>query len=206
MACVMDKRAPATERFGIETGAMASRLWHEHKKVGLPVVCVAAPPRPRRAVRASRADERVHEEATTDEKNWRLARVPGVGGDRVGGPPHHRRPDAVPISPDCRAYLRLHRAGTSWASRNYEPHFVEGDDPATVHRAFDGGTPNQPVWPLIALRTPKGWTGPKVVDGLSATGSARPRFSAAICATSTSETQEISGCSAPTRQTPAARR
>jgi hypothetical protein len=180
LACVMDKRAPATERFGIETGAMASRLWHEHKSVGLPVVCVAAPPRPRRAVRASPADKRVHEEATAGEEPA-TSECAGRGrGDRVGGPPHHRWPDTVPISPDCRAYLGLHRDGTGWASRNYEPHFVEGDDPATVHRALDGGMPNQPVWPLIALRTPKGWTGPKVVDGLSATGSARPPFSAAI--------------------------
>lgn len=74
----------------------------------------------------------------------------------------------------------------------YEPHFVEGDDPATVHQAFagvlepavlkiraiqkkarDGSMPNRPVWPLIVLRTPKGWTGPKVVDGLPVEGTFR---------------------------------
>ena len=76
--------------------------------------------------------------------------------------------------------------------QGYEPHFVEGDDPATVHQAFagvleaavlkiraiqkksrDGGMPNRPVWPLIVLRTPKGWTGPKVVDGLLVEGTFR---------------------------------
>ena len=70
----------------------------------------------------------------------------------------------------------------------YEPHFVEGDDPALVHQCLagtldkaldhirriqrDARTPDQPAhparprWPMIVLRTPKGWTGPKVVDGL----------------------------------------
>ena len=76
--------------------------------------------------------------------------------------------------------------------QGYEPHFVEGDNPATVHQAFagvleaavlkiraiqkkarDGGMPNRPVWPLIVLRTPKGWTGPKVVDGLPVEGTFR---------------------------------
>ena len=63
----------------------------------------------------------------------------------------------------------------------YEPHFVAGDDPAAVHRnsrprstqVLDDiaaiqheartGTANvdRPAWPMIVLRTPKGWTGPK---------------------------------------------
>ncbi|MGW7681527.1 phosphoketolase family protein [Kribbella sp. NPDC054772] len=67
----------------------------------------------------------------------------------------------------------------------YEPHLVEGSDPATVHQAiaatldtcFDrideiqrearsaAGTPERPAWPMIVLRTPKGWTGPHTVDG-----------------------------------------
>ncbi len=75
----------------------------------------------------------------------------------------------------------------------YEPHFVEGDDPALVHpllastldvvlahiRAIqaaarsgdDGGV--RPRWPMIVMRTPKGWTGPKVVDGLPVEGTWR---------------------------------
>jgi xylulose-5-phosphate/fructose-6-phosphate phosphoketolase len=66
----------------------------------------------------------------------------------------------------------------------YRPITVAGDDPADVHHqlaaalddAFDdiaaiqqgargGKNTERPVWPMIVLRTPKGWTGPKVVDG-----------------------------------------
>ena len=77
----------------------------------------------------------------------------------------------------------------------YEPHFVEGDDPALVHQALAGtldlilarirqiqaaarsgdpGKPTQrPCWPMIVFRTPKGWTGPKFVDGLPVEGTWR---------------------------------
>jgi xylulose-5-phosphate/fructose-6-phosphate phosphoketolase len=74
----------------------------------------------------------------------------------------------------------------------YEPHFVTGDDPAEVHRllaatletVFDdiaavqhaaraGAAGDRPVWPMIVLRTPKGWTGPKEVDGVAVEGTFR---------------------------------
>jgi len=73
----------------------------------------------------------------------------------------------------------------------YSPRFVEGDDPEAVHEqlasvldaALDdiaevqerarAGDVERPRWPLIVLRTPKGWTGPKVVDGLPAEGTFR---------------------------------
>jgi xylulose-5-phosphate/fructose-6-phosphate phosphoketolase len=76
----------------------------------------------------------------------------------------------------------------------YHPHFVTGDDPARVHQrlaavmdeAFDeigaiqdaarSGTADPgrtPAWPMIVLRTPKGWTGPKEVDGLRVEGTFR---------------------------------
>jgi xylulose-5-phosphate/fructose-6-phosphate phosphoketolase len=74
----------------------------------------------------------------------------------------------------------------------YRPIFVTGDDPADVHRqlagalddaldsigeiqraARDDGRTGRPVWPVIVLRTPKGWTGPKVVDGLPVEGTFR---------------------------------
>jgi len=61
----------------------------------------------------------------------------------------------------------------------YEPHFVIGSDVARVHAAFaealavchDRIVSNRksawrPRWPMIVLRTPKGWTGPDVVDGV----------------------------------------
>jgi xylulose-5-phosphate/fructose-6-phosphate phosphoketolase len=74
----------------------------------------------------------------------------------------------------------------------YAPHFVEGDDPHAMHElmaetldtivadirriqddARNGAEPHRPRWPMIVLRTPKGWTGPKVVDGKPAEGSFR---------------------------------
>jgi len=74
----------------------------------------------------------------------------------------------------------------------YAPHFVEGDDPDQVHQlmaatldqivgrirqiqseARTTGFKQRPAWPMIILRTPKGWTGPKEVDGLKTEGSWR---------------------------------
>ena len=71
----------------------------------------------------------------------------------------------------------------------YEPHFVEGSDPPAMHRlmaetldtvtariraiqeeARAAGVTARPRWPMIVLRTPKGWTGPKEVDGLKTEG------------------------------------
>jgi xylulose-5-phosphate/fructose-6-phosphate phosphoketolase len=71
----------------------------------------------------------------------------------------------------------------------YTPYYVEGDDPATMHQLMatqldaaldhiariqhaarhDGDT-ERPRWPMIVLRSPKGWTGPKTVDGLKTEG------------------------------------
>ncbi|MFJ8582848.1 phosphoketolase [Micromonospora sp. NPDC093277] len=74
----------------------------------------------------------------------------------------------------------------------HQPYIVEGDDPAVVHqtlaatldraldeiaaiqrRARSGGPVERPRWPMIILRTPKGWTGPKVVDGKPVEGTFR---------------------------------
>jgi xylulose-5-phosphate/fructose-6-phosphate phosphoketolase len=75
----------------------------------------------------------------------------------------------------------------------YEPYFVEGAEPAHMHqlmattldRAIDEITSIQqaarsgvdggvlPRWPMIVMRTPKGWTGPKEVDGLPTEGTWR---------------------------------
>jgi len=76
--------------------------------------------------------------------------------------------------------------------QGYEVFFVEGDDPEQVHpqlaatldecyskiRAFQqdarqNGFSKRPRWPVIVLRTPKGWTGPKVVNGLQVEGTFR---------------------------------
>ena len=66
----------------------------------------------------------------------------------------------------------------------YEPFTLEGDDPAMMHQqaaavfdtmldriaeiqkaAREGGSTQRPAWPMLIMRTPKGWTGPKFVDG-----------------------------------------
>jgi xylulose-5-phosphate/fructose-6-phosphate phosphoketolase len=69
----------------------------------------------------------------------------------------------------------------------YHPHFVVGDDPFVMHRAMAatldavldeidaikseaGRTNVRPIWPMIVLETPKGWTGPKEVDGRKTEG------------------------------------
>ena len=74
----------------------------------------------------------------------------------------------------------------------WRPIVVAGDEPAAVHQAFAAaldealdeiggiqraaradGVEERPRWPMIVLRTPKGWTGPKEVDGLPVEGTWR---------------------------------
>jgi xylulose-5-phosphate/fructose-6-phosphate phosphoketolase len=74
----------------------------------------------------------------------------------------------------------------------YTPYFVEGDDPMAMHalmaatldkvigeiqrmqhEARSLGFKERPRWPMIILRSPKGWTGPKVVDGKQTEGTWR---------------------------------
>src|SRR5881396_561897 len=75
----------------------------------------------------------------------------------------------------------------------YEPHFVEGDDPEPMHQLMaatldnviekirviqlqarsSNGSSRLPSWPMIVLRSPKGWTGPKFVDGKPVEGTWR---------------------------------
>ncbi|RPI63763.1 MAG: phosphoketolase family protein, partial [Planctomycetaceae bacterium] len=74
----------------------------------------------------------------------------------------------------------------------YTPYFVEGDEPEAMHQLMAAtldtalaeiksiqtdarvkGVKDRPRWPMIILRSPKGWTGPKTVDGLPTEGSFR---------------------------------
>ena len=75
----------------------------------------------------------------------------------------------------------------------WQPYFVEGDEPETMHRIMaatldtiveniriiretalhSNGTGERPRWPMVVLRSPKGWTGPKMLDGLQIEGSFR---------------------------------
>ena len=85
---------------------------------------------------------------------------------------------------ELEQYLR----GCGWT-----PHFVEGHDPEAMHRLMAGALDEaidaireiqsrarnsgnngiRPRWPMIVLRSPKGWTGPKVVDGVQIEGTFR---------------------------------
>ncbi|MCG6550962.1 MAG: phosphoketolase family protein [Candidatus Magnetominusculus sp. LBB02] len=77
--------------------------------------------------------------------------------------------------------------GSGWS-----PYFVEGDDPQRMHQlmaailneaaeeilriqnnARNNNDTTRPRWPMIVLKSPKGWTGPKVVDGLKVEGTFR---------------------------------
>ena len=74
----------------------------------------------------------------------------------------------------------------------YTPYFVEGDEPEAMHQLMaatldqviaeirriqsdsrERGVTERPSWPMIVLKTPKGWTGPKVVDGRPVEGTYR---------------------------------
>jgi xylulose-5-phosphate/fructose-6-phosphate phosphoketolase len=102
-----------------------------------------------------------------------------LNGYKISGPTTLGRADDVHV----RALLE---------GNGYEVHFVEGDDPTTMHQKFaaalDAGyakigeiqrnaransVPERPGWPAIVLRSPKGWTGPPELDGQALTGTFR---------------------------------
>jgi xylulose-5-phosphate/fructose-6-phosphate phosphoketolase len=94
--------------------------------------------------------------------------------------------------PTVQARTRDKALRALYEGRGWQPHFVEGDDPAAVHQAFavaletcyrrireiqqharTDGFDGRPIWPMIVLRTPKGWTGPEEVDGVPIEGTFR---------------------------------
>ncbi len=102
-------------------------------------------------------------------------------------------------NPAVLARIPEHELDALFSGYGWDPYIVEGDDPALVHqqlaatidhvlgqirsiqtqarRAAAGAdapaAPTRPRWPMIVLRTPKGWTGPKEVDGLPVEGTWR---------------------------------
>jgi xylulose-5-phosphate/fructose-6-phosphate phosphoketolase len=94
-------------------------------------------------------------------------------------------------NPTVLARIGQDELGSLLSGYGYEPRFVEGSDPAEMHQWMaatldevftdverirqearaDGA--RRPRWPMIVLRTPKGWTGPKEVDGKKTEGSWR---------------------------------
>ena len=95
-------------------------------------------------------------------------------------------------SPTILARISREELDAFFRGLGYKPYFVEGDDSAQVHQSMaatldrivdeirqiqsdarNGGSNKRPAWPMIVLSTPKGWTGPKEVDGLKTEGSWR---------------------------------
>jgi xylulose-5-phosphate/fructose-6-phosphate phosphoketolase len=95
-------------------------------------------------------------------------------------------------NPTVLARIEPDELGRLLEGYGHRPYVVEGDDPTTMHRAmaatmddiFDeiariqhaaraSGAHERPRWPVLVLRTPKGWTGPAEVDGLPMEGTWR---------------------------------
>ncbi|MDR2214860.1 MAG: phosphoketolase family protein [Nevskiaceae bacterium] len=103
-----------------------------------------------------------------------------LNGYKIAGPTVQGRQD----DEELRQYFK---------GQSFTPYFVTGDDPQIVHQQFaatleaalldiraiqqrlraPGAAITRPHWPMIVLRTPKGWTGPKVVDGVKIEGTFR---------------------------------
>lgn len=88
-------------------------------------------------------------------------------------------------NPTVLARIPKEELNSLFIGYGYRPYFVEGNDPLEMHQkmaetmdavlkeiktiqkaARTKKLKERPVWPMIILKTPKGWTGPKVVDGL----------------------------------------
>ena len=87
-------------------------------------------------------------------------------------------------NPTVMARIPREELESLFVGYGYKPYWVEGSDPADVHQQMAGtmdaaiadikriqqdarenGNTERPAWPMIVMKTPKGWTGPKEVDG-----------------------------------------
>jgi xylulose-5-phosphate/fructose-6-phosphate phosphoketolase len=95
-------------------------------------------------------------------------------------------------NPTVLARISQHELESLFEGYGYTPYFVSGDEPQAMHqlmastldailddvaaiqrKARENGHVERPRWPMLVLRTPKGWTGPKYVDGLPVEGTWR---------------------------------
>jgi xylulose-5-phosphate/fructose-6-phosphate phosphoketolase len=95
-------------------------------------------------------------------------------------------------NPTVLARIPQHELESLFRGYGYHPHFLEGDEPLSMHRemaavldqilaeirkiqedAWSQTYRERPRWPMLILRTPKGWTGPKIVDGKPVEGTWR---------------------------------
>ncbi len=92
-------------------------------------------------------------------------------------------------SPTIFARISREELASLFAGYGHKPYFVEGDEPEAMHtlmaatvdaviaeirdiqlKAREGSLVDRPLWPMIVLCSPKGWTGPKEVDGKKTEG------------------------------------
>ena len=92
-------------------------------------------------------------------------------------------------SPTILARISREELASLFAGYGHKPYFVEGDEPEAMHtlmaatvdaviaeirdiqrKAHEGSLVDRPLWPMIVLCSPKGWTGPKEVDGKKTEG------------------------------------
>jgi len=125
------------------------------------------------------------------EGSWKGVRFLHPGRDGAVLPILHLNEYKI-AGPTVLGRAREEEVGQLLAGHGYEAWFVGGDDPRQVHRDFAavldhcyasitaiqaaarvGGVCTRPRWPAIVLRTPKGWTGPAVVDGRQVEGTFR---------------------------------
>jgi len=100
--------------------------------------------------------------------------------------------DAKIAGPTVLARLPHDELDALMRGYGHTPYYVEGDDPMEMHQKMaatmdqvvahikqiqqdsrTNGVKNRPLWPMIVLRSPKGWTGPKMVDGKQIEGTYR---------------------------------
>jgi len=121
---------------------------------------------------------------------WHSNKFLDPGGDGAVLPILHLNGYKI-ANPAVLARIGDEELGALLTGYGYRPYLVEGDDPLNVHQRLaatldavldeidaiqsraraDGG--GRPVWPMIVLRTPKGWTGPSRVDGRQVEGTWR---------------------------------
>jgi len=95
-------------------------------------------------------------------------------------------------NPTILARISREELNALFVGYGYTPYVVEGSDPALMHQkmaatleqaigeiraiqqgARESGNPSRPRWPMIVLRSPKGWTGPRAINGHKVEGSWR---------------------------------
>ena len=95
-------------------------------------------------------------------------------------------------NPTVFSRMKNKELGSYFYALGYKPYLVEGDDPKTMHhlmaktmdsvinqiieiwdKSRKGSNEELPLWPMIILKTPKGWTGPKIIDDKKVEGTFR---------------------------------